>query len=300
MCSTSLQQVDSMSLIEGIELKSVTTTLQKVRAMQAVIKSTLTAEHDYGVIPGTSKPTLLKPGAEKILMVFGLTSEYDFLDKIEDYDKGFFSYSMKCILSKNGVKITEGVGQANTYEGKHRWRWIKESDIPPTMAKETLVSRQNKWGKTEYKMENDDPYTLCNTVLKMAKKRAQIDAVLTVASLSELFTQDIEDMKEFIQSEQVDTMTVQEAAAVKITFGKHKGSTLGDLYKEQKDYFDWLMGSEKTDAVIKQAGSLLLAAVAEKGERKAKKAEKPKEEIPDEIADAYRQEIESNTEELPY
>ena len=34
---------------------------------------------------------------------------------------------------------------------------------------------------------------LANTVLKMAKKRAQVDAVLTVASLSEIFTQDMED-----------------------------------------------------------------------------------------------------------
>ena len=47
----------------------------------------------------------------------------------------------------------------------------------------------------KYRIDNDDPYTLANTVLKMAKKRAQIDAVLTVASLSEIFTQDMEDLQ---------------------------------------------------------------------------------------------------------
>ena len=39
-----------------------------------------------------------------------------------------------------------------------------------------------------------DPYTMDNTVLKMAKKRALIDATLLVASLSDIFTQDLEDM----------------------------------------------------------------------------------------------------------
>jgi hypothetical protein len=36
-------------------------------------------------------------------------------------------------------------------------------------------------------------FTIANTVLKMAKKRAMVDAVLIVASLSNIFTQDMED-----------------------------------------------------------------------------------------------------------
>ena len=39
-----------------------------------------------------------------------------------------------------------------------------------------------------------DPFTMDNTVLKMAKKRALVDASLLVASLSDVFTQDIEDI----------------------------------------------------------------------------------------------------------
>src|SRR5688572_15251827 len=31
---------------------------------------------DYGVIPGTKKPTLLKPGAEKICNVYGLVPSF--------------------------------------------------------------------------------------------------------------------------------------------------------------------------------------------------------------------------------
>ena len=37
-------------------------------------------------------------------------------------------------------------------------------------------------------------YTLVNTILKMAKKRALVDATLSAGRLSNIFTQDIEDM----------------------------------------------------------------------------------------------------------
>src|SRR5690606_5572601 len=155
-------------------------TLAKINQFQVVVQNTLKVNHDYGIIPGTTKPTLLKPGAEKILMLMGLTSDYEVIEKVEDYDTGFFAYTVKCTLYKNGYKITEGLGHCNTKEPKYR----QKKDGTPL-----------------------DPYGYVNTVLKMAKKRAQIDATLTVASLSEVFTQDVEDMQEFIQSEQIETMT---------------------------------------------------------------------------------------------
>lgn len=249
-----------MSLIESVEVSSLVGTLQKISQVQAAVQKTLKSGHDYDTIPGTGKPTLLKPGAEKILMMFGLTSEYEFLDKIEDYDKGIFAYTMKCILSKNGQKITEGVGSCNSKEDKYRWRWYKEDDVPAGVDKESLKSKTNKWGKVEYKLENEEIYSQANTILKMAKKRAQVDAVLTVASLSELFTQDMEDMKDFIQQEQVTTMTEVESKNIKLTFGKHKGKTLEEVFIEAPDYIQWLVGNDRTDAVIKKACDMLLNA----------------------------------------
>jgi len=159
-----VQSTQSMSIIDNVNLQQVTATMQKIAQFQAVVQKTLKKDHDYGVIPGTgSKPTLLKPGAEKILMLMGLTSEYEVIEKVQDYDRGFFAFTVKCTLSKSDIKVTEGVGHANTREKRY------------------ISGRQQ------------DAYTLANTVLKMAKKRAQVDAVLTVASLSEIFTQDLED-----------------------------------------------------------------------------------------------------------
>jgi len=48
--------------------------------------------------------------------------------------------------------------------------------------------------ETLYRIPNDDPFSIVNTIEKMAKKRAMVDAALSVGRLSELFTQDLEDL----------------------------------------------------------------------------------------------------------
>lgn len=155
-------QVTSLSVIDGVEITQVQQTLSKITQFQKLVQSQLSQNIDFGIIPGTGdKPTLLKPGAEKILMLMGLTSEFEMLDSTRDFNAGFFQYQVKARLFKNGILITEGIGSCNTKEKKY----VKQ-----------------------------DPFSVDNTVLKMAKKRALVDATLLVASLSQIFTQDIEDM----------------------------------------------------------------------------------------------------------
>ncbi|RNC62799.1 MAG: hypothetical protein AWM53_02018 [Candidatus Dichloromethanomonas elyunquensis] len=156
-----MSEITGLSIIESINPSVMTTSLQKIHQFQQLVQSQMKQNHDYGIIPGTEKPTLLKPGAEKILMLMGLTSEFDIVESTRGFDLGFFQYQVKCCLYKNGICITQGMGAANTKERKY------------------------------IKM---DAYTMDNTVLKMAKKRALVDAALLVGSLSDVFTQDIEDM----------------------------------------------------------------------------------------------------------
>jgi hypothetical protein len=148
-------------MIDDMSIQQVAQTMQKITQFQKVIQQTLRQNHDYGVVPGTDKPTLLKPGAEKILMMMGLQSEFEIVDSTRDFENGFFQYQVRCKLHKGDMLITEGLGSCNTKERKY--------------AKQ-------------------DPYSIDNTVLKMAKKRALVDAALLVASLSDVFTQDLEDM----------------------------------------------------------------------------------------------------------
>ena len=152
---------NALSIIDSVDIQEVSGTISKITQFQKVVQSQLTQNHDYGVIPGTPKPTLLKPGAEKILMLLGLRSEFDIVDSTRDFDKGFFQYQVKCKLYRGDMLVTEGLGSCNNRERKY------------------------------IKM---DPYTMDNTVLKMAKKRALVDAALLVGSLSDIFTQDLEDM----------------------------------------------------------------------------------------------------------
>ena len=155
------QMPNSLAIIDTVEIQQVQATMNKITQFQQVIQKTLHQGHDFGIIPGTDKPTLLKPGAEKILMMMGLRSEFEIVDSTRDFEKGFFQYQVRCRLLKGDMVITEGLGACNTRERKY------------------------------LKM---DPYTMDNTVLKMAKKRALVDAALLVASLSDVFTQDLEDM----------------------------------------------------------------------------------------------------------
>jgi hypothetical protein len=79
----------ALSIIEKVDTQMVTDTIQKISQFQAIINSSLKLNQDYGVIPGTgSKPTLLKPGAEKINMLLGVSPEYEFLDRTIDSQKG--------------------------------------------------------------------------------------------------------------------------------------------------------------------------------------------------------------------
>ncbi|CAB1242458.1 conserved hypothetical protein [Clostridiaceae bacterium BL-3] len=254
-----VRQDQAISLLDSMEIGEVRNTLGKIAQFQSIIQRTLKNGHDYGEIGGVTKPTLLKPGAEKILMLMGLTSEYDIVEKIEDYDKGVFAYTIKCILRKNGQKITEGVGSCNSKEDKYRYRWVREDDLPVGIDKDTVKSKTDNYGHTKYKIENDDICSQANTILKMAKKRAQIDATLTVASLSEIFTQDVEDMAQFQERENVENMKADEVVNIVVRFGKHKGKTLGQIMSIAPDYIKWLAQNGK-DPAMRKACSMILSS----------------------------------------
>ncbi len=208
------EQITALSVIDSIDTNIVARTMDKIQAFQEVIQKAVKPGHDIGIIPGTNKPTLLKPGAEKIVMMMGLSSRYEIMDKVEDYDKGFFSYNVKCVLSRNDYDICEGVGNCN--------------------------SRESKYVKA-------DPYSIANTILKMAKKRAYVDAALSVASLSDIFTQDLEDMDGMMIAPSGPSHRDNQGVALldqQITFGKHRGRTLGDLLENERGYLEWLAKSD--------------------------------------------------------
>ena len=248
-------EINALSIIDTVDIENIANTMKKIAQMQAVVQKTLKNGQDFGTVPGTNKPTLLKPGGEKICMLFGLNPEYTFLQTTEDYDKEFFSYNIRCTLFKNGQPVAQGVGSCNSKEKKYRY--VNVDKVP-----ENYVGFQepitDKYGRTKYKINNLDICSLVNTILKMAKKRAFIDSILQVASLSEVFTQDLEDLQDLVQQEQESTLTLEQAKNLKMTFGKYKGSTLIDLVHKDAQYCDWLFDYENTEPIIKKALQMIL------------------------------------------
>lgn len=172
---------------------------------------------DYGIIPGTSKRTLLKPGAEKLIQLFYCTPRYTITSKVENYETGLFSYHFKCeILNNDGHIVAEGVGFASTYESKFRWKTSERTC--PKCGKATIIAGKEEYGggwlcwakkggcnakftaedrsitdQQTGQEQNPDIVDKINTVYKIAKKRAVVDAAISLARCSDLFTQDIEE-----------------------------------------------------------------------------------------------------------
>jgi hypothetical protein len=174
---------------------------ERMKIMQDFIKRAMVEGQDFGKIPGTDKPTLLKPGAEKLGTFYGYSNKVDVVNKIEDWKGGFFHYEVKVSLinKKTGCVEAEGIGSCNSKEARYRYRWAFENQLPRGVTKEELPRKAiTKNGKTYnlYRTENDDVFTLPNTLLKMAKKRAFVDATLSATRTSGIFTQDVEDYTE--------------------------------------------------------------------------------------------------------
>ncbi len=171
------------------------------------VNSQLREDVDFGVVPGASKPSLLKPGAEKILQLYGCL--LNLVITGEDCDPSTGYYNVNCraeaLTIQGGQLIGVGVGRCCSFESKYRWRWEywrrpsdgQKSTLPPDgEGWETFWDKKANTEKYRRRLENRDLIDQWNTVLKMAKKRAAVDLALTISGASEKFTQDVEDFAE--------------------------------------------------------------------------------------------------------
>jgi hypothetical protein len=192
---------------------------ERLVQFQQFIKEYLVDGEDFGTIPGTPKPTLYKPGADKLCELYGLADDYTVTQRTEEFAQGLFDYEVKCSLTSKaaGFLVSTGLGSCNSYEKKYRWRDSKRTC--PNCGKESIIKGKEEYGggwvcwakngdccKAKFadndqsilsqsigRVQNEDIADLKNTILKMAKKRAKVDATLSATRSSGVFTQDIED-----------------------------------------------------------------------------------------------------------
>lgn len=199
---------------------NMTGAMERYNAMNQFIAGILKDGVDYGKVPGSDKPTLLKPGAEKLASFFGLSPHFNLDEKVEDWTgenhggEPFFYYRYKCQLFKGELMIAEGEGSCNSWEKKYRYR--QGTRTCPECGQPSIFKSKNNpeyycWNKkggcgATFKLTDDrinsqeigqtknpDPAEQVNTIQKMAQKRALIAPVLIATNASEKFTQDIED-----------------------------------------------------------------------------------------------------------
>jgi hypothetical protein len=214
--SGEIQKRDSYTMAQHISVGELT---QQVSFIQEVMKGVMHQGEHFGVIPGTgSKPSLLKPGAEKLAHVFQLAPSY----KVDRYEQpgDHREYEVVCEIHSiaTGDFLGAGVGNCSTKEAKYRYR--KAERVCPECGKPTIIKGKQEYGggwicftkkggcgakfhdddeaitgQNVGRVEHDNPADYYNTVKKIAKKRAFVDAVLTVTAASDIFTQDIEDLR---------------------------------------------------------------------------------------------------------
>src|SRR5687768_5349192 len=59
----------------------------------------LVPNEDYGAIIDGGKPTLLKPGAEKLASAFKLSADPQIESIVENWETGLFYYRYRCVLT---------------------------------------------------------------------------------------------------------------------------------------------------------------------------------------------------------
>lgn len=207
------QEPAQLSVSEVMQLSS-NQVVEQVQLIQKVLHSVMKQDEHYGVIPGTKKPTLLKAGAEKLCLTFRLSPSYD-IERI-DHLGGHREYIITAKLTHipTGRIWGEGVGSCSSLEKKYRYRadavntgrpvpkayWDLGRDSSVIGGKGFIAQKDDNgaWMIHESSgvKENPDLAEAYNTVLKMAKKRALVDATLNACAASDIFTQDLEENHE--------------------------------------------------------------------------------------------------------
>lgn len=156
-------------------------------------KDVLEENVDYGYPAGkkdaSQKPSLYKSGAEKLTQLFNLIVDFQEIEAIENEKE--VRYKFRCELhTLDGRLVGVGYGMASSFEKSH-WK-------------------QNPLGNA-------------NTILKIAKKRSHVDAVLTGLGASNVFTQDIEDYEPEQINSQVSDVSDKQKELLGILIGRFAG-----------------------------------------------------------------------------
>lgn len=213
------------------------------KLLKEFVSDHLNKDIDYGIIPGTKKPCLFKPGAEKLRGLFGVNITLNCTKDQLDIANNFAMYNYKAQVLRGDNLISECEGSANSQEQKYKertvWRWDDKARKKVSIKEATPVC------------------DILNTLQKMAQKRAFVGAVIMATGASDFFTQDIDEPED---ARNIGTLPTEEPGpsqvpnVTKVTSKPVENNQSGEIVAQSKSApksgnYEAIVSFEEKDSV---------------------------------------------------
>jgi len=175
--------------------ETIQETMQSIALLQDMVRHTLIRDVDYGRIPGTPQDSLWDPGASMIIGSFNCYCGQRRILKLEDGDSKIAVCIEVPILSRRAQQeVGSGIGAASTLETKYKYRWVAKPqdwgyDDAAIKTFKTKRGREDGRETMLYRIPNPEHSELLNTIIKMASKRAEVDAAESLPGVSSVLRQ---------------------------------------------------------------------------------------------------------------
>lgn len=181
--------------VPTVSAQAIAETKQQIGLLQEMARDILKRGIDYGRVPGTPQDSLWDPGASTITSAFNcFPGDRRILSLRDDSDKIAAVVEVPLISRATGKVMAAGVGAASTLEAKYKYRWVKAGEARQLgYDEEALKSLRTRIDKTtdevEYRIPNPEHGELLNAILKMASKRAEVDAAESLPGVASVLRQ---------------------------------------------------------------------------------------------------------------
>lgn len=196
--------MNELAVVQSRQLSAADMRLH-VNLIQGVMQAVMKENVHFGIIPGTPKRTLYKPGAEVLCVTFRIAPSYQIEDLSTD---DCIRYRVRSVATHQttGSVLGEGMGEASSNEEKYKWRKaVSRAEFEATPENRRRIKYgYNRAERREYEVQQvrAESADVANTILKMACKRAQVAMTLNVTAASDIFAQDIEDLPEHLRHDE--------------------------------------------------------------------------------------------------
>ena len=159
--------------------------------------------------------------------------------------------AVKPILAKYNASIT--LSDSLEYIGN---RYYIKATATLHIA-ESESCQVTAFAREEEEKKGMDGSQITGTASSYARKYA-LNGLLAIDD-----TKDSDATNDKAKSEEAE-ITYESALDLTLTFGKHSGKTLKEIYKTDREYIKWLASGEKTDEKIKKAIAVIDAEIEKK------------------------------------